>query len=81
MFIRCIMIVLLLIATAMPAWANAKEPNLSPEVKQLMEAGIDLYEEEVLNSLQVNVQDQLEGDIYNIILPSPIRPTLRLTKK
>lgn len=81
MFIRCIMIVLLLIATAMPAWANAKEPNLSPEVKQLMEAGIDLYEEEVLKSLQIDVQDQLEDDIYNIILTITNPTNTPLNKK
>ncbi len=67
MFIRCIMTVLLLIATAMPAWANAQEPDqISPEVKMLMEAGVDLYEEEVLQSLQLEVKDQLAGDTYSI---------------
>lgn len=81
MLLRCIMTVLLLIATAMPAWANAKEPNLSPEVKMLMEAGIDLYEEEVLKSLQIDVQDQLEGDTYNLTYTITNPTNTRLNKK
>lgn len=66
MLIRLIMTVFLLAVSAMPAWANDKEPQLSDTVKQLMDAGIDLYEEEVLDSLQLEVKDRLEGDTYHI---------------
>ncbi len=66
MLLRCIMITLLLIATAIPAWANTNEQELSPKIQELVNAGVELYEEEVLTSLRIEVKDQLEGDTYNI---------------
>ncbi|MBR0325786.1 MAG: hypothetical protein IIX11_06625, partial [Selenomonadales bacterium] len=66
MLLRCIMTVLLLIATAMPVWANPQEQELPPEIQELIKAGVDLYEEEVLANLRVEVSDQLVGDTYTI---------------
>ncbi len=66
MLLRCIMTVLLLIATAMPAWANAQEQELPPEIQELIKAGVELYEEEVLQNLRIEVDDQLQGDTYTL---------------
>ena len=66
MLLRCIMTVLLLIATAMPAWANAQEQELPPEIQELIKAGVELYEEEVLQNLRIEIDDQLQGDTYTL---------------
>ena len=66
MLLRLIMTVFLLIVFAMPAWANEQQPKVSDTVKQLMDAGIDLYEEEILDSIDIKTEDWIEGDTYYI---------------
>lgn len=71
MLIRLLMTVFLFIASTMPALANDNandKAEVSAIVKGLMEEGIDLYEEEILDNLYIEVGDRIEGDTYHISL-------------
>lgn len=81
MFIRLILIVFLLVMSAMPAFANDKEQELPAAIQELMKAGIDLYEEEVLTNLQIEAKDRLEGDTYYIDFTITNPTNTQLNKK
>ncbi len=66
MLFRCMIIMLLLIVSTMPAWANDKKPMLSETVKHLMDSGYDLADDDILSTLHIETKDWLEGDTYYI---------------
>ena len=60
MLLRCIMTVLLLIATAMPVWANTS--NVSPSASITEQSAI----KNALSKITVEAKDSLDGNTYQI---------------